>query len=304
LSAEIYDAIIIGAGPAGVACALELHDSRKKYLLLEKGETPGFQLDWLNSIKNYPPMYFENGSEFRKHLVELINKVGCKCTTSQNVTAVNCKEKMVTANGATLRAKTILMATGFRRRQLNVTGLDIFAQDIAYDYVPRKDDFHGRTVAIVGGGDSASLDALELAQNCPIVYLIHRSTSLRARPDIAAQVSQNPRIITLSSSELKALVGNGRLEALQIASLTGAETHVIAAERLIIQIGFQPNTELVADQVDSDRHGHIKIDQDCESSCPGVFAAGDITSPGYPRIANAVGQGITAAAAIRRIVEL
>jgi thioredoxin reductase (NADPH) len=303
LSEERYDAIIIGAGPAGVTCALELHDSRKSYLLLEKGQSAGSQLDWLNTIKNYPPMLFENGLEFREHLIQLMDKVGCACRTSQNVTAVNCQEKTVTVDGVTFQSKAIVLATGFRRRNLDVTGLDIFREDIAYDYVPRKEHFQGRTVAVVGGGDSASLDALELAESCPTVYLIHRSPKLKARPDIVAQISQNPRIITLASSKLKALVGQGRLEGLQIESLTGAQTHVIAAERLIIQVGFQPNTDLVAQQVQLDRHGSVKIDQFCQSSSAGVFAVGDITAPGYPRIATAVGHGITAAAAIRRLTE-
>jgi thioredoxin reductase (NADPH) len=303
LSDELYDAIIVGAGPAGVTCALELHDSRKNYLLLERSSTVAANLYWSNSIKNYPPLFLENGPAFREHLVNLMSSLGCKSLTNQVVTNVDCTEKTVTANGVTHRAKTIVLASGFSRRELNVSGVDIFAEDIAYDYVPRREHFLGRTVAVVGGGDSASLDALELAESCPAVYLIHRSAELKTRPDIFADVMKNPRIIKFPRSQVKALVGRDRLEALQVSSLSGTGTQVIAAERLVVQIGYTPNTKFVAQQVDMDHNGFIRIDEFCETSAKGVFAVGDITTPGYPRIATAVGHGMLAAGTIRRRVE-
>lgn len=297
------DVLIIGGGPAGVSCALELQDSRVNYLLLEASKELGGQLASIpHTIKNFAAGFFRDGEQLRERLVGVVKKMQCQCLPAHAVTEAQLSEMRISAGTMTFSAGALVIATGSRVRTLPVDRHEDFSQHILYRIEGQHAQLKGQNVAVVGGADSACLDALELADICRQVYLVHRKERLTARPDILAAVHAHPRIKLLLSSQVRALIGDNCLQGIKVATVAQPSAIELPVTKLVVQIGRQPNSEPFYGQLDMDDKGHIKIAADCSASCAGVFAAGDVAFPAYPRIATAIGQGMTAAAAARRFI--
>lgn len=301
---EKLDAIIVGGGPAGISCALELQDSRRTYVLLEGGGRLGGQLaDVANTIHNFPGGFYENGEDLLAKMESLVERTSCSYLLHHEVTQADLINHRIVAAGKEFIASTVVLATGYRRRRLNLAGSERFGNQVTYHHHECLDGAVEPAVAVIGGGDNALLDALELAAVSPQVYLIHRSTSFRARPDVIREVCANQRIKLFLNSEVESLLGSDKLAGLRIICKATGAVSELTVGRLVIKIGFCPNTQLFQGQVEMDETGHVLIDPDCSTSCPGVFAVGDITAAGYPRLSTAAGHGVMAAAAIRRLIE-
>jgi thioredoxin reductase (NADPH) len=300
---QIVDALIIGGGPGAISCASELKDSGLTSLILEKSSQLGGQLPQVpNVLRNFAGGNYDNGESLRLKLVELVERMQLPHLLSHKVSEVNLAEKAVVANGKRIIAKTLVVATGYRVAALGLAGEDKYGLDVVYRTGQCLDHMKGNVVAVVGGGDSAVADALELAEMCPQVFLVHRSAQLRARADWKEQAEENPRIKILLNTKVVSLVDRGssdRLSAVKVLNKLGVED-TLNATRLIVKIGYAPNTEIVRGQIEMDATGHIRVGDYLKTSVPGVFAIGDITNPGYPRIATAVGQGVLAVAGIRQ----
>ena len=188
---------------------------------------------------------------------------------------------------------------GTRRQELPLAADGAFDGDVTYQLEARGDRFAGRDVVVIGGGDSASLDALELARTGSAVALAHRSIALSARNDIVDQIRHEPRIEDLPGWELAALEGDERLEAVVLEHRDGRRRRV-PARGLVVKIARLPNTELVRGQVDLDRAGALVVDRELHTSREGVMAAGDIVTDAYPRVATALGQGVLSARSVLR----
>jgi thioredoxin reductase (NADPH) len=188
---------------------------------------------------------------------------------------------------------------GTRRQELPAAPDGAFGGDVTYQLEPRTDRFAGRDVVVIGGGDSATLDALELARGGSAVTLAHRSTTLTARDDIIEQLRTEPSIEDLPGWELAALEGDDELVAVVLRHHDGTERRV-PARGLVVKIARVPNTELVRGQLELDRSGTVVVDRDLHTSQEGVIAAGDIIAGAYPRVATAMGQGVLAARSVLR----
>ncbi|MBX9878939.1 MAG: NAD(P)/FAD-dependent oxidoreductase [Candidatus Obscuribacterales bacterium] len=298
-----FDAVIIGGGPAGISCASELKDSGLTSVILERSGRLGGQLsDVPNPLRNFAGGNYSSGEQLRGKLVELVEAMKFSYELNCNIQEIDLVDKTIVANGRKLIGKTIVLATGYSVAKLGVGDENKFGLDVVYRTGQCLDHMKGQTVAVVGGGDSAVGDALELAQLCPQVYLLNRSGKLRARSDWKSQAEEDPRIKILLDTKVVSLVADGtgnRLSAVKVSSNGGVE-ETLPATRLIVKIGYAPNTAFVRDQIETDSTGHIRVGDYCKTSLPGVFAVGDITTPGYPRIATAVGQGVLAVAGIRQ----
>lgn len=300
---DSFDALIIGGGPAGISCASELKDSGLTSLILERSAQLGGQLkDIPNPLRNFAGGNYANGEELKVKLVELVEAMALNCQFNSDIREIDLANKTIVAGGRKFTGRTVVLATGYRVAKLGIADEDKFGLDVVYRTGQCLDHMKGNTVAVVGGGDSAVGDALELAELCPEVYLINRSNQLRARPDWKSQAENNPRIKIMLDTKVVSLVADGsddKLSAVKVVGKAGIE-ETINAKRLIVKIGYAPNTEIVRGQIDMDSSGHIRVGDYCKTSVPGVFAIGDITNPGYPRIATAVGQGVLAVAGIRQ----
>ncbi|HEY9713758.1 MAG TPA: NAD(P)/FAD-dependent oxidoreductase, partial [Chroococcales cyanobacterium] len=310
---EILDAVIIGGGPAGLSCALELHDSKVSNIVIERRNQLGGSLSEIkNTVRTFTGGFFENGEELRLRLVALVEKMKLPHLLNANVETVELEKGIVYAAGHQYIGRTIVLATGVRFRRLPAADAKPFKKDVYYYTEGRESEFDGKTIAVIGGGDSALMECLGLSEKCKRIFLIHRNDRITARPDVIDAVEANSKVTLITNSILESINGNdetddtnetaGRLTSIAVSSVkTGALTQ-FDVDKLVVKVGYAPNTELFRGQVQMDKDGHIIVDQFGQTSLPNVLAIGDMTTPSYPRIAAATGQGSFAAARIRSIL--
>jgi thioredoxin reductase (NADPH) len=295
---ELYDAIIIGSGGAGLSCALELHETKVRYLVLEQSPRLAAGLNQIaGKLPNFLGGFFESGEQLRQRVVELADRVGLNFLVDCPVSQVDLPELAIVANGKQFWAKSLVLATGYRKRRLLPEQEPM--PGVRYDKDNGVETFAGRNVVVVGAGDNGLMDAIELSEHCPVVYVVHRNRSFKARPDLISQAESKPNIKFLLDAKVTALHGEDGLEAIIVRDQINGTERQIETRDVIVRIGYEPNTELFRGQIEMDDTGHVFIAPDCSTSVAGVFAAGDITNPGYPRLATAVGHGMIAAGAVR-----
>jgi thioredoxin reductase (NADPH) len=292
-----YDAIIVGGGPAGLSAALWCDELGLTALLLEKDERLGGQLLWThNEIKNHLGSEAANGRELRDLFVEQTSNRAFSTSLRTGAAAVDpARKKVTTSGGATFSASALILATGVRRRRLDVAGEDEFkGRGIIESGKQNAEAVAGHRVLIVGGGDAALENALILAEKAARVTVAHRRREFRARTEFLEKVKNHPKIELLTETLVEKIEGGERLETV-VLKLAGGETRPMAVETLLLRIGVEPNTELFRGRIDLDDRGYIEIDRDCETSVEGVFAVGDVANPHAPTVSSAVGMGATAA---------
>jgi thioredoxin reductase (NADPH) len=296
-----FDCVIVGGGPAGIACALECMDVRLQVLVIEAGDKLGGQLAITpNSIKNFPAGLFRSGEDLRQRMSEMMESSRCPILMGAPVTAFDPDDLAVEAGGARHAGRTIVLATGRRRRKLGVPGEDRFAPFVTDEILPDPERFRGRSVAIVGGGDSATLDALELASIAPEVHLIHRSAALRARPDVQMRIQREPRVRVHLNSEVVEIRGAHEPAAIVLRSVDSGEESVVPVGGVVIKVGYLPNSEPFRGKLAMNEQGEILVGPDLATSVSGIVAIGDIVAGSYWRLATAVGSGVRVVPEIQR----
>jgi thioredoxin reductase (NADPH) len=238
---------------------------------------------------------FDRGPGLQRSLERSSAILGDRVRLGHPVTDVDLNEMWVECGGRRLHARALVIASGSTRRQLPAAADGAWGGDVTYQVERQPGRFEGRPVAVIGGGDSATLDALELARMGSSVILIHRGEHLTARRDVIADVRKEPRIEDLAGWELESVHGNDHLEGIVIVRTATGERKRLTVSGLIVKISYQPATDVFAGQLDLDRHGAVVVDEELRTSRRGVFAAGDVTSGSYWRIATAAGQGLLAA---------
>lgn len=294
----MYDVIIIGAGAAGLSAALWCDELGLKTLVIEEAKEIGGQLLWVyNAIENHlGAESAANGRELCDRFAAQIKTRNFKLQTGTKITAVDLKVRTILLEtGAELTARALILATGVRRRKLNVKGEDEFKGRGILE--SGKRDSHlvtEKTVCIVGGGDAACENALILAEVAAKVYLVHRRNEFRARQEFLEKIQQNPRIEILTETEVLQITGTDKIETLELRKKDQPPFQV-KADAVLLRIGVQPNSELFRNQLKTDKNGYIEIDSRCEASIENVFAVGDLANPHAPTVSSAVGMGATAA---------
>jgi len=297
------DVVIVGGGVAGVSCALECVDIQLDTVVFEASSRAGGQLEEIpHRIRNVAATRFENGSAWRDELEASAAILGPRLRLSEPVTRVDLSERRVDVAGTPVHARALVLATGTSRQQLPAAVDGAFGGDVTYLLESRPEHFVGRDMVVIGGGDSATLDALELARAGSVVSLVHRGEALTARHDIVEQVRREPRIHDLAGWELESLHGDDRLEEVVVQRDDGQRLR-IQAGGVVVKIARVPRTQLFGGQLDLDRRGAIVVDEELRTSRAGVFAAGDVVADAYARIATALGQGVLAARSVLRSLQ-
>jgi thioredoxin reductase (NADPH) len=302
---EQHDVVVVGGGVAGVNCALECFDIQLDTVLVEASAVLGGQLpEILHSVRNVAAGRFVDGQALQRSLREAAEILGDRVRLSHPVTAADVEGRAIEVDGGRLSGRALVVATGTRRKFLEAAPDGAFGGDITYQLEPVLDSFAGRdVVAVIGGGDSGTLDALELARRGSSVKLIHRSQELNARPDILRQIRDQPRIEDLPGFQIEAAHGAERLESIVLVRPSTGERQEVAVQGLVVKIARAPNTQLFAGQLELDRSGAVVVDRELRSSRAGVFAVGDVVAGAYARVAAALGQGSLAARSVLRYLE-
>lgn len=295
-----FDVIVIGGGAAGLSAALWTNELGLSTLLLEKEREFGGQLRRVyNRIENHLGIEAENGREMRDIFVQQTVKRDFVRRLRAEVSAIDAKNKIVWLGDERFSAKSLIIATGVRRRTLGVEGEDFFqGRGIIESGKKEAETVTNKTVLIVGGGDAALENALILAEHAKKVYVTHRRANFRGRKEFLEQIAANRKIEILTETIVERIIGGEQVEQIETRNLRGGETRVLPVEAILIRIGVAPNTEILRGKVALDDEGYIKIDARGETSVKSLFAAGDVANPVAPTISGAVGAGATAAKAI------
>lgn len=297
----MHDVIIIGAGPAGLSAALWCDELGLDALVLERGEEVGGQLlEVYNPIKNHLGMETENGRELRDLFAAQISDREFDLWTQVEIESVDLHAKRVSLrSGEELRSIAVIIATGVRRRRLGVAGeQELAGRGVLESATRQREEVAGRDVCVVGGGDAAAENALLLAEVCPTVTLVHRGRKLSARPEFVERIRGDHRITVFNESTLQRIIGDDRVEAVELYRRDAIKPFQMAVGGVLIRIGVEPNTELFRDQLAHDERGYIVTNALHETSAEQVFAIGDVSNPLAPTVSSAVGAGATAAKVI------
>jgi thioredoxin reductase (NADPH) len=268
----MYDCIIIGAGPAGLSAAI--YASRYKMKILVLSDILGGQISESREVENYPGTIKATGLEMMEEWKKHALAFGAEIKMS-HVKEIKSEGKIfkVSAGNENYEAKAILLATGARHKDLEVPGEKELAGR-GVSYCPTCDGFFftGKTVAIVGGGNSAFRGAQLMVQYASKVYLIHRREDFRAEPVLVDIVKKEPKVEMVLNKTIKEIVGKEKVE--KVILNDGKE---LLVDGVFIEIGKLPNVELAEELgVKLDRE-HIIVNTDQSTNVPGVFAAGDVT---------------------------
>jgi thioredoxin reductase (NADPH) len=296
-----YDAIIIGGGVAGLSAGYWCAELGLKVLVLEKsGELGGQLLNVYNPIHNHLGATAENGRELRDLIARQIENSHIEIRTGAEARSVDLAGKKIElADGSTLEARNLIIATGVRRRKLSVAGEEEFAgRGVLISGARDKEAARDLDVCIIGGGDAAFENALILAEFAKSVTLVHRSSDFRARKEFTGRVEQDPKIKIITNAIVTGIEGNENsenVEAVKILDKVSGQTFTIPAQAVLVRIGVEPNTELFAGQLELDERRYISVNSKCETSADRVYAVGDAANPDSTTVSTAAGTGATAA---------
>ena len=292
--------VIIGSGPAGLTAAIYLARSGLKPIVI-CGEKPGGQLINTDMIENYPGFESINGAELMMRAMNQAEKLGTKLVyeSVQEVTKQGTTFTMSLDSGDVIKSQTVLISTGAVHRNLNVPGEREYTnKGVSWCATCDGPIYRSQKVAVVGGGNTAVMEALFLSNIAEKVYLIHRRDALRAEKMMQERLFENEKIECIWNSEVAEIIGYNKVNSVMLN--TGSILDVAA---LFIAIGVKPASEFVKDLVELDSDGYIKANE-TRSSVPGIFAAGDIVSGSMKQAIFAAGQGCQAALMIERYLGL
>ncbi len=296
-----YDLIIIGGGPAGLTAAVYAATLRMEALLIAK-DLGGQAID-STKIENYLGFDFITGPEliekFKTHLIHS-HYIDHVISEAEKVEAAPAGFEITTSNLRTYVAKALLIATGMTRRRLNVPGEEKFLRKgIFYGNIQELFLVEGDNAAVIGGGNSALQVAENLCSVAKAIYLIS-TTALTADPAVIERVRHFPNLQTYENYQVEEFIGEDTLGGVIIRRKAGKEILALPVKGAFIAIGLSPNASLVAHLVELNDRREIMINSDCSTSCPGIFAAGDVTNAFGKRIIIASGEGAKAALAARQ----
>jgi thioredoxin reductase (NADPH) len=292
------DVIIIGGGVAGLSAGYWCAELGLSSLVLEReAELGGTLLRVFNPLHNHLGARAENGKELRDQIAVQIRNSAMEIRTGVEVRSVDLVEKKIElTDGSMLEAKSLMIATGTRRRKLHVPGEDEFAgKGILFSGAKDPEAVAGLDVCVIGGGDAAFENAVILAEHGRSVTIVHHSDHFRAREEFREKVNANPKITIIANAKVLEIAGDGAVESVKISDNSTGKKSDIPAQAVLIRVGVKPNTELFKDQLERDERGYISVNARCETSVEGVYAVGDVANPDAKTVSTAAGTGATAA---------
>jgi len=301
---ERIDALIVGAGVAGISAALWLRDFGIESLLLEEAPQPGGQLHQIHApAMNYLLAYGWEGDRIAAGVLNDARSAGLRILVGSPVERVVARLRRVERDGERFEGRTLVIATGLRRRRLGVPGeRELLGHGVSQSANLDRTSYAGLPVVVVGGGTAGVEDALLCAELGSPVTLLHRGTTFRARSDFLERARNNRGIRIVPNARLVRILGRDRVEGVVYRTRGAVRPKTIEANAVFIRIGWEPRTDLVRGQLRLDRGGFIRVGANGATNLPRVYAVGDVCSPGCPSIANAAGQGAAAAWEIARVL--
>ena len=302
----MYDVVIVGGGPAGLVSAVYALRGGRSVVVIEKNGFGG-QIAFSPKVENIPGTIQISGAEFADKLVEQVVNLGADLEL-EKVTEIKKEDGIFyvyTEEGNTFEGKTVILALGVKHRMLGLEGEEeLVGRGVSYCAVCDGAFYHGRRVAVVGGGDTALQDALFLSATCAHVTLIHRRDQFRGEEKLVRQLQGCKNVdILLSHVPVSLESLDGELRGVALRDLkTGAEFN-LPVEGLFLAVGQEPHNGQFADLIRLTAGGYVDAGEDCRTNVPGVFVAGDCRVKEVRQLTTAVGDGAVAALAACKYVD-
>lgn len=308
----MYDLVIIGSGPAGLSAAVYAKRAGLNTLVLEKSSMSGGQVLTTYEVDNYLGLPgiggFDLGMKFREHADRMgvefaeaeVLGVDKTIEQAQSMRAAAEKGYCIKTDQGDYHAKTVLIATGANHSKLGVPGEEELAgMGVSYCATCDGAFFRNRTVIVVGGGDVAVEDAIFLARTSSKVYLVHRRDKLRAAKILQENVQKLPNVEILWNTVVDEIQGEDQVEGVLLRSVETGEQKVLATDGVFIAVGIHPNSEMFEGLAGCDEKGYFIAGEDCRTSAPGIFAAGDVRTKPLRQVITAVADGANAVTSIQ-----
>ena len=297
----MHDLIIIGSGPAGLSAAVYGRRAGFSTLVIEKNPMSGGQVLNTYEVDNYLGLPgingFDMGMKFREHA----EKMQAEFIEADVLGGEDMGDyKLVKTTDGDYEAKAVIIASGASHSHLGVPGeVELSGMGVSYCATCDGAFFRGKTVAVIGGGDVAVEDAIFLARACEKVYLIHRRDSLRAAQSLQDTMLALPNVEVCWNSVVESINGEGRVNSITLVHKNGGTKSELAVQGVFIAVGIKPNSESFITNIAADEKGYLIAGEDCATSMPGVFAAGDIRTKKLRQIVTAVADGANAVEGIQ-----
>lgn len=294
---NMYDIIIIGGGPAGLTAALYALRAEKSVLVLE-GSGFGGQIVYTPKVENFPGTLSMSGAEFADKLVEQVLSVGGEVEFEKVVAVEDGEVKKVVTDSGEYTAKSIIIATGVKNRPLGVDGEEkLIGRGLSFCAVCDGAFYKGKTVAVVGGGNTAIEDALYLSAMAEKVYLIHRRQEFRAEPKLVKEIKEKSNIELVLDSTVSGFIKDEKLKGIEVTNKVTLEKRELSIDGIFVAVGQIPQNKMFEGVVDLDEYGYVIADEDCKTSAEGIYVAGDCRTKSVRQLTTAVSDGTVAAIA-------
>lgn len=300
-----YDLVIIGGGPAGLTAGIYAARAKLNVVLFEK-LVPGGQIiitDWIENYPGFPDGI--SGTDLVDKIVEQAKRLGLKIENNEVISLDLSQQvrKIILDNGE-VKSHAVIIAAGAYPRKLNIPGEDLFyGRGISSCATCDGPFYRNKTVAAVGGGDTAVQESIFLAKFAKKVYLIHRRDGLRATKILQERAFANDRMEFIWDSVVTGIHGSDGLEKIILQNLKTKEIKELAVDGCFVWIGILPNTGFIKNALELDEYGFIITNDKMETSVPGVFAAGDGRKTPLRQVATAVGDAAIAAFSAEQYIE-
>lgn len=296
----MYDIIIIGAGPSGMSAALYALRANKKVLLLEK-DCFGGQIINASNIENYPALPNVSGYDFATNLYNQIKSLGV-VLKYEEVLEVTDKKEVITRKNI-YKGKSIIIATGLKKRKLNLENEDrLLGSGISYCATCDGNFYKNKKVAVVGGGNTALEDALYLSNIASKVYLIHRRDKFRGEEKLISEVKENDNIELILNSNITKIIGEEILNSIEITDNRN-NISKLEIDGLFIAIGNIPDNNRFKNITDLDENGYIIANPNLKTKTNNIYVAGDTRVKTLRQLATATADGAIAATEIIKEME-
>jgi thioredoxin reductase (NADPH) len=306
-ASDLLDVVIVGAGPAGLTAGIYCSRGRLRTAILERNMAGG-QIALTELVENYPGFPEGiSGFDLSEKMKSQAVQFGAELREIEAVTALRREPdgsyEVMTDRGA-LRTQAVILAPGVEGRRSGIPGeAEFIGRGVSWCATCDGALYRGRTVAVVGGGDSAVEEGMFLTKFADKVYLVHRRDQLRAAPIARERAFANPKMEFVWDSVPRRIAGGQMVEALEVENVKTHELRSLPVNGVFMYIGQLPNTTWLKDVVDLDDQGYIVTDALLQTDLPGVFACGDAHANPLKQIAMAVGEGALAAVQTERYLD-
>lgn len=293
----MHDAIVVGAGAAGIAAVIYARRKEMKTLLVS--QDVGGQILISGDIENYPGFKHTDGLELAKLMKEHYQSLKPDEEIGEIVTKIEKIEggyKVVTKSGKEFSGKTLIWAAGARHKPLNVPGeKELSGKGVSYCAICDGPLFRGKAIAIVGTGNTGCEDALYLRNLASKLYLLSNKEAMSCDVIYQNEIKKDSRVNVVYNAVTAEILGSDRVSGLKYKDAKTGQKNTLEIQGIFVAVGILPNTEALKGLVELNQWGYIPIDRHGRTSAPGIFAAGDATDCPYKQIGTSVGEGSTAA---------